>query len=71
MMPVSSTDQEDQPLSRRAVGHIRRLRRIRQVGGDVASRAVNGLGRPPFTTAVAIHTEIDTQLPRVGAALSQ
>ncbi len=28
----------------------------------MASRAVNGLGRPPFTTAITIYTEIDTQL---------
>ena len=27
-------------------------------GGGVASRAVDGLGRPPFTTTVSIHSEI-------------
>ena len=40
-------------------------------GGGVASRAMDGLGRPPLTPTVAIHTEIDTQFPRVRAALSQ
>jgi hypothetical protein len=39
--------------------------------GGVASRTVHGLGRPPFTTTVLLDTEIETQLPRVRAALPQ
>jgi hypothetical protein len=44
---------------------------LAKTSGGVASRTVDGLGRPPFTTTVTIHTEIDTQFPRVRAALSQ
>ncbi|MEO8267818.1 MAG: hypothetical protein ABI706_20125 [Ilumatobacteraceae bacterium] len=45
--------------------------KLAETGAGMAARAVNGLARPPFTTTVVIHTEIDTQLPRIRAALSQ